>query len=38
MILDIALAILMCSPVIMIVGFIIIGIIESLKGKDKTNE
>ena len=35
MILDIALAILICSPVIMIVGFIIIEIIESLKGKDK---
>ena len=35
MILDIALAILICSPVIMIVGFIIIEIIESLKGKNK---
>jgi len=37
-ILDIALAILMCSPVIMIVGFIIIAVIESLKGKDKNND
>ncbi len=35
MILDIALAGIMLSPSIMIIGFVIVEIIEALKGKDK---